>query len=138
MKEKREHSAGVVLFKENGAREYLILHYPSGHFDLPKGHIEGAESEKETARRELKEETGISEVELIDGYREMIDYEFYHAGHLIHKDVVFFLGKTEQEEVTISHEHQDFVWLPYSDAHAKLTFVNARQLLEKAETVLNS
>jgi len=138
MKIRQEHSAGVVLFKEtNGQREYLILHYPSGHFDLPKGHIEGEETEEETAIRELEEETGITQVELLDGYRHMIDYQFRHAGYLIQKDVVFFLGKTDQEDVTISHEHQDFMWLPFEEAHTKLTFTNAKALLEKAQHFLN-
>lgn len=138
MKVRQEHSAGVVLFKEmNGTREYLILHYPNGHFDLPKGHIEGDETEIEAAVRELEEETCIDEVEIIEGYREMINYEFRHAGHLIQKDVVFFLGRTPKEEVTISHEHQDFMWMPYEQAHKKLTFDNAKALLEKAEQHLN-
>lgn len=138
MNMKQEHSAGIVLFKEHdNVREYLILHYPSGHFDLPKGHIEGEETEKEAAIRELEEETCINEVELLDGYRHMINYEFRHAGNLIKKDVVFFLGKTSQHEVKISHEHQDFVWLPYDKALEKLTFENARDLLRKAEQHLN-
>lgn len=114
----------------------MILHYPGGHFDLPKGHIEGEETEKEAAIRELEEETGITEVELIDGYRHMIEYQFRHAGNLIQKDVVFFLGKTNTEEITISHEHQDFMWLPFEEAHHKLTFTNAKALLEKAQHLL--
>lgn len=138
MNTKQEHSAGIVLFKEHdNVREYLILHYPNGHFDLPKGHIEGEETEKETAIRELEEETCINEVELLDGYRHTINYEFRHGETLIEKDVVFFLGKTPQKEVTISHEHQDFMWLPYNKALEKLTFENAKDLLQKAEQYLN-
>lgn len=139
MKARQEHSAGVVLFKEaGGKREYLILHYPGGHFDLPKGHIEQGESEKQAALRELEEETGIREVELLDDYRHMIEYQFRHAGNLIQKDVVFFLGRTPKEKVVISHEHQDFMWMPFKQAHQKLTFRNAKILLEKAEKHLNT
>lgn len=137
MSSPKEHSAGIVLFKENNDyREYLILQYTAGHFDFPKGHIEGNESEKEAALRELTEETGIDTITFIDGYRHMIEYSFRHGGRLITKDVVFFLAKTEQENVTISHEHIDFVWLPYHEAYQRLTFPSARELLAKAEYLL--
>ena len=53
----KEHSAGVVLFRQmKDYREYLLLHYPSGHFDFPKGHLEEDETEREAAFRELEEE----------------------------------------------------------------------------------
>jgi len=134
----KEHSAGIVIYREkDGERFYLILHYPSGHFDLPKGHIEGEETEKEAAIRELQEETGITQIELKEGYREMIEYQFRHQGILIKKDVVFFLGETDEEKVTISHEHQGSIWLPYKEAYEKLTFLNAKQLVEKAENYIN-
>ncbi|MBU0668398.1 NUDIX domain-containing protein [Patescibacteria group bacterium] len=135
---RREFSAGIVLFTENGEqRKYLLLHYPGGHFDFPKGHLEGDETEKEAATRELEEETGITHLELIDGYCEKIKYQFRHQGGIIQKGVTFFLGKTSKEEVTISHEHQASMWLPYKEAHRKLTFETAKNLLEKAENHLN-
>ena len=60
-----EKSCGVVLFREDPRREYLILHYPGGHLDFAKGHVEKGEerAEKRTALRELEEETGIKTVE---------------------------------------------------------------------------
>lgn len=129
-----EKSCGIVVFREeNGKRLYLVLHYPGGHWDLPKGHVEDGESEHETAFRELEEETGIIDVKFIDGYREQISYKFHHAGKHIHKEVIYFLGKTETEEVKISHEHQDHVWLPFPDAYNKTTFENAKNLIKKAE-----
>jgi len=63
-----EKSCGVVLFRENSLtnsdkaeRLYLLLHYPSGHIDFPKGHVEPGEENDEhfTAHREVTEETGI-------------------------------------------------------------------------------
>ena len=53
-----EKSCGIVLFREEeGTRQFLLLHYPSGHWDLAKGHVEEGETEHETATRELLEET---------------------------------------------------------------------------------
>lgn len=133
-----EKSCGVVLFRvENGERLYLILHYPGGHFDLAKGHVEDGENEHQTAKRELEEETGISQVELIDGYREQIAYKFKHKGKPSHKEVIFFLGKTEEKNVKISHEHTDYFWYPYDAAFNRVTFDNAKNLLKKAEKFLS-
>jgi hypothetical protein len=48
-----EVSVGAVVFTgEKNKRQYLLLHYPSGHFDFPKGHVEVGETEEETLRRE--------------------------------------------------------------------------------------
>lgn len=133
-----EKSCGVVLFRiENGERLYLILHYPGGHFDLPKGHVEDDDKDEHaTARRELEEETGISEIEFIEGYREQIDYDFKHKKNRITKEVIFFLAKTETKKVKISFEHTDFHWLPYDGAFNRVTFDNAKNLLKKAEQFL--
>ncbi len=133
-----EKSCGIVLFRiENGERLYLVLHYPGGHFDLAKGHVEDGEDEHQTAKRELEEETGISQVELIDGYREQISYQFKHKGKPCHKEVIFFLGKTDEEKVKISHEHTGYFWLPYDGAFNKVTFDNAKNLLREAEKILS-
>ena len=73
-----EKSCGVVLFREEkGEYLFLILHYPGGHWDLPKGHVEEGETEHETANRELLEETGIADLEFVDGYREEISYQHF-------------------------------------------------------------
>ena len=72
-----EHSCGIVLFHEN---KVLLLKYKGGgHWDFPKGHIENNESETETALRELKEETGISEVTLFSDFREIIESVSYYT-----------------------------------------------------------
>lgn len=133
-----EHSAGFVLFRDAGRkREYLLLHYPGGHFDFAKGHIERGETEKDAAVRELKEETGIDDIEWVDGYREKIDYLFRRHGQMRYKDVIFFLAKTRQKKINLSTEHQGSMWLPYPTAYEKLTFENAKNLLRVAEEHLN-
>ncbi|MFH1332713.1 MAG: NUDIX domain-containing protein, partial [archaeon] len=61
----KEKSAGVIVYN-NG--EFLILQYTAGHWDFPKGHIEKGETERETALRELKEETGITDAFFVKGF----------------------------------------------------------------------
>lgn len=128
----REVSAGMILFRRTPEPNYLLLHYESGHWDFPKGHIESGEDPEETAKRELQEETGISEIHLLDGYKQALRYFFRQKGIGIFKVVIFFLAETTQSEVTLSAEHVGFDWLPYDAALARLTFKNSRDLLMKA------
>lgn len=133
----KEKSCGIVLFREEDDRRfYLILHYPGGHWDFGKGHVEQKEDEKETALREMKEETGISKIGFLSHFRHKVDYYYRREKKLYHKDVIFFIGKTSETDVKLSHEHQGFAWLPYAEALQQLTFDNAKNLLKKAENVL--
>ncbi len=134
----REISAGVILFRRMPEQRYLLLHYGSGHWDFPKGHIEPGEAAQETAKRELKEETGISDVRFLDGYRQTLRYFFRQQGIGIFKVVIYFLAETAQPEVALSHEHVGFDWLPYDAALARLTFKNSRELLAKAHEHLQA
>jgi bis(5'-nucleosidyl)-tetraphosphatase len=132
-----ERSAGIIIFRQlKDGREYLLLHYPSGHFDFAKGHIEKGETEKDAAHRELKEETGIENVKLLDGYREKMHYIYHRGPDLMSKDVIYFLAATKQKKIQISFEHQGSTWLPYAEAYEKLTFQSAKDLLKKAEDFL--
>lgn len=132
-----EKSCGIVVYSEkNGEKKFLILHYPSGHFDFPKGHMEKDEEERETAKRELQEETGIENCELDEEFRERMEYTYERGDVTYHKEVIFFLGKTDMKEIKISHEHQGFRWLSYEESLKILTFENARRILRKAHDEL--
>lgn len=133
-----EYSAGFVVFSEKDSiRQYLVLHYPSGHFDFAKGHLEVGENNLQAAIRELQEETSITQVEVIPGFEEKIIYSFRRQSMLIEKQVTFFLGQTIQTTIQLSHEHQGYLWLPYEAALTKITFENARSILRRAEAYLN-
>lgn len=133
----KETSAGIVIFRQlKDQREYLLLHYPSGHFDFPKGHVEAGETEHETAYRELQEETAIKEIVWIEGFRHKINYTYHRGADVMSKDVIFFLARTTQKKVVLSHEHKGSIWLPYEEALKKITFDTARGLLKKAEGFL--
>ncbi len=133
-----ERSAGVLVYREFERREYLLLHYPAGHWDYPKGHVEEGEGPRETAVRELKEETGISpdNVELEEDFVEVIDYTYHKKNEFSHKEVTYFLGKSNVKDIKISREHQDYIWLPYERALKRLTFWNAKKVMKSAEKFL--
>ena len=133
----KEVSAGIILYNDlNGRKEFLVLKYPGGHWDFVKGKIENSEEPKQTAIRETKEETGIIDVEFIDGFYEEISYTFYVKNEEIGKKVIFYLGKTKSTDVLLSHEHIDFVWLDFEDAMEKITYDNAKRILVKANNIL--
>lgn len=133
-----ETSAGVVLFrKENNKILFLLLHYPSGHWDFVKGKMEKGESARETAIRETKEETGITDVKFLNNFEEWIQYNFQYDGQLVDKKVVFFLGETKTKDVKISNEHLNYTWMDYVTAMKKTTFDNARTVLSKSYELLS-
>jgi bis(5'-nucleosidyl)-tetraphosphatase len=133
-----ETSAGIVLFrKEEGKNLFLLLHYPSGHWDFVKGKMEKGETIHETAIRETNEETGITDVRFLDNFEEWIEYNFQYQGELVHKKVVFFLAETNTKDVEISHEHVDYTWVDYNTAMEKTTFDNAKTVLTRAQMLLS-
>ena len=134
-----ELSAGIVLFRNNSDKnEFLLLNYPQGHWDFVKGKIEQNETLHEAAIRETREETGITNIEFIDGFEESVEYDFRFKKENIHKKVIFFLAKTDEKNIKLSHEHNDYLWLEYSDALKKTTFENAKNVLTKANEFLSS
>lgn len=129
-----ERSAGAIIFRESSAgKRYLLLNYPSGHWDFVKGNIEKGEMLKETVIREIKEETGISDVNFVEGFEDKVEYHYQRDGQLVHKEVAFFLAKTKTENVTLSHEHNGFIWLDFNSALKKLTYKTAQKLLKKVK-----
>ena len=133
-----ERSAGVILFNKTDGIQFLILKYPSGHWDFVKGNIDEGEKEKETVRRELFEETGISNLEIHQGFNEKVEYNYYKKNNKVHKIVSYYLAETDQKEVKLSFEHLDSKWSDYEDLMKLITFENSREILKKGnESIKN-
>ncbi len=144
-----EKSVGAVIFRKEGRKIfYLLLHYRSGHWDFPKGHVEKGESEEETLKREVREETGIKKIKLVPGYKNKTRY-FYRAkdeekekreksgkGTSVWKNVIYYLAETKLKRVKISFEHIGCEWLDYKDASERITYKNSKNILESAHEFL--
>lgn len=129
-----ERSAGSIIYRQSSkGKLYLLLNYPSGHWDFVKGNIEKGETFKQTVLREIKEETGISDITFVDGFEDKIEYHYQRDGQAIHKEVVFFLSNTKTDQVVLSHEHLDYTWLNFNDALKKLTYKTAQKLFKKVK-----
>ncbi len=133
-----ESSAGAIIFYLAGADEpeYLLLHYTSGHWDFPKGNIERGEDEMQAAIREILEETGITGVAFLEGFRKKIEYRYKRGGKLVQKQVVLYLGESNTQKVTLSDEHIGYAWKRYADAMNQLTYKNAKDALTDAKVFL--
>jgi bis(5'-nucleosidyl)-tetraphosphatase len=135
-----ERSAGAVVFsiKYSGNVFFLLLRYSAGHWDFPKGNIEDREDEAQAACREIREETGIENVVFLEGFNKKVEYNYRRHRNVIHKEVVFFLAKTDSQRVILSNEHIAYSWTDFDSALAKLTYMTAKDILVKAQDYLKS
>ena len=144
-----ERSAGAVIFRDTKkGPQYLLLHHylnsrarerkSDGHWDFSKGHIEKGEKTEDTVRREIEEETGISDITFIPGFKETTKYFVGTEPDRRLKFVAFFLAKTHAEKVAISHEHQGFAWLPFEEACERVTYKDSKNLLKRANAFLSA
>lgn len=128
-----EKSCGaVILYKEKGEEEasILLVKNQKGRFwSFPKGHVELWENEKETAVREIKEETDL-DVEILDNFREISDYCPFGK---IRKRVVFFLAAAKSNRVKIQEsEIESYTWVKLSEAKKVCTYDNDLRVIDKA------
>ena len=133
-----ERSAGVVLFNRAEGLQFLVLKYPSGHWDFVKGNIEQGEGEEETVKRELLEETGINNITLHKGFNEKAEYHYYRKNKIVHKIVSYYLAETEQKDVKISFEHLDYRWEDHDNVLKLITFDNSKDILRKGSQLIKN
>ena len=135
---KQEKSCGAVIFRQesdSSRRFYLILKSTQGHTTLCKGHVEGTETEHETAAREIREETGLT-VDFIDGFRQVITYSPFPG---CTKDVVFFLARLSGGVLSCQPEEvAEARFLPFDAALEALTHASDRSILQEANRFLGS
>ena len=124
-----ERSCGAVVVTEiGGLRHYVLV--KGSYVGLPKGHMEPGESERETALREVREETCVS-VGLVPGFRRVVTYHMRSGND---KRVVYFLGEFSCQ--TARRNPEEFLrvlTLPYEEALRALTFENDKMTLRAAE-----
>jgi len=131
-----ETSCGVVLVNLGSI---LLLQYPQGHWDLPKGHVEKDDDNNyETAKRELKEETGISELSFIENFEYRTEYQFKHKGKRKSKQVYWYIATTEEISINLSKEHHNYVWLDWELAIEQATHTETKELIKTAYEFMKS
>ena len=132
---KCEKSCGVVTYiLINNEIHYLLVRQTNGFLSFPKGHVEGNETEEETALRECLEETSLK-VTLNKGFREVINYQIPEID--VNKDVVLFVGEIDNLDYHRQEkEIADIQVYKYQEAYNLLEFDNWKQVLKKANDFL--
>ncbi len=134
-----EHSCGALLVAE-GERpaRYLVIEGVGGHIGFPKGHIEAGEDIPAAVARELREEVGVTDFQYIDGYR--VDASVVtRKGR--DKDVTYFLASFAPSRNCLRCQTEEIrsLWLlDYEDARKRVNTALDRELLDKAEALLNA
>jgi len=118
---------------------FLLIRDSYGHWGFPKGHLERDEPPEVAARREVIEETGLPQVDLL-GSIATIDWQFRFRGTLIHKNCEFFLMETAS--ATTRPQKSEGItackWSSFADAHRLLAYENARAVLQRAHEMLTT
>ena len=136
---KREFSAGGVLVRRLKGEWVLAAIRPAGKkpglWALPKGNIAPSEDPRETALREVHEETG-AHGRLVEKLGD-VRYTYTWAGERIFKIVSFFLlryasGRLGDLPSETAHEVDEVRWLPLDEAPKLLAYGGERQMAEKA------
>ncbi|MDF2567986.1 MAG: Nudix family hydrolase [Oscillospiraceae bacterium] len=132
-----EKSCGAIIFRKfHGNTELLLIkHANGGHWSFPKGHVEENETEVETAKREIKEETGL-DVIIDPTFREVVSYS---PKKDTLKDVIYFLAKAKNTNFTPQEEEiSQIKWVEINRVHSLLSYDNDKQLVNKARQTLNN
>ena len=131
-----EKCCGAVVYRmQNGQPVFLVEKMDLGHLSLPKGHVEGNETEEETALREIREETGL-EVKLDTVFRHAVHYPLRDGNG--EKEVVFFVAEAlPGEEKPQEDEIAWLKWMPFAQAAEAVTYPEVKEALVHAYTYLS-
>lgn len=131
-----EKSCGAIIYhvKDNQMYFLLVKNTKGKHWGFPKGHIEVGETEEQTAKREVKEETGL-DVTILRGFRKK---SYYRPFGKIRKKVVIFLAKAKGNKVKIQDsEIECYKWAKTSEVLKYLRYPNDISMFKSALSWLN-
>lgn len=135
----KEFSYGIIPLYSRGGSSYevLLVQRKNGTWGFPKGHREGKESPKQTAQRELYEETGLNVSRRMSSRIWKEQYTFVYDTHQIDKTVGYFLAEVSSQHITLQYEElQDFVWVSIQDLQNKLSFPEIKKIASQIQCFL--
>jgi 8-oxo-dGTP pyrophosphatase MutT (NUDIX family) len=128
-------AGGVVCRRDSGdSLEVLLIRDGYGNWGWPKGHVEPGESPEQAAVRECREETGLTRLSAV-GRVGTTDWYFRAGNTLVHKFCDYFLLEADPAEETQPQRAEGIQachWMDPEAAALRLTYSNARQVLESA------
>jgi 8-oxo-dGTP pyrophosphatase MutT (NUDIX family) len=119
------------------------LYHRGVYWNFPKGKIEAGESEETGALRELEEETGITDIKLIKGWKQETDFFFKEKRNgknvLIKKKFTMFMAPfSPTGEVKISIKHNGYAWMDFESAKKSLRFKNLKAIISEVNSYVEA
>jgi 8-oxo-dGTP pyrophosphatase MutT (NUDIX family) len=135
---RREKSFGVVpLSFRNGVWEvFLIQHQKARYWGFPKGHAEPGESPRESAVRELKEETNLDVDRFLREEPFVEQYQFKIAGKPVSKQVSYYVAEVSGTVHLQEKEIQAGMWVPFEKAFEQVTHREGKAILRQVKDIL--
>jgi len=140
----QETSAGAIIYtvKNGGILFLLVYSAKNSQWGFPKGHIEKGETEIQAAKREIFEETGISELEFAGNFKCTDSYRTkgvlpHTLGSIITKNVIYYLCRTQSDFVDRNNgEIEKCGWFDFESAQKVLKYNAQKLMLKKAKDFL--
>lgn len=129
----REPTAGGVIFRysEDGKDiEILLIQDSKDRWTIPKGHIESGETAKQTAMREISEETGLKEMEVV-GWLGKIHFKYRRLETLVLMTTQVYLVKAlgNTDQVRKESWMNGIKWTPFSEAYDVIEYEDIGKLM---------
>lgn len=128
----REPTAGGVVFRRgaNNQIEILLIQDAKNRWTVPKGHIEEGETAKETAAREISEETGLSQVKVLN-WLGKINFRYRRATSLVLMTTEIFLVQAQGDTDKLKPEDwmNGIKWFSANEALDKIEYDDIGKLI---------
>lgn len=128
----REPTAGGVIFRRTtkGEVEILLIQDAKNRWTIPKGHIEEGETAKETAEREIREETGLQEMTVLN-WLGKIHFRYRRASSLVLMTTEIFLvaAKGDTDKLQAEDWMNGIKWFPAAEALDKIEYDDIGKLI---------
>lgn len=128
----REPTAGGVIFRrgKDNRIEILLIQDAKNRWTIPKGHIEEGETPKQTAEREIGEETGLQELKVMN-WLGKINFRYRRATSLVLMTTEIFLVKALGDTDKLKPEEwmNGIKWFPANEALDKIEYDDIGKLI---------
>jgi 8-oxo-dGTP diphosphatase len=118
---------------------FLLLQRLSGTWQFIMGKIEADETPEEAIRREIKEETDVSDFKII---KKLSGESLFSRKGTIMKVTSFLVHVSKENRIDLDKqkekEHSEYTWATYDKARSLLKYDNQKEILEKARNALTS
>lgn len=133
----REPTSGGIVFRHAGAGEIeiLLIQDAKDRWTIPKGHIEEGETASQTARREIGEEAGLHDIDML-GWLGKIHFRYRRIDRLVLMTTQIYLVRvrTDGNEIQKEEWMNGIKWFPFNEALDLIEYEDIAKLMLKAKT----